>query len=654
MHTKKPFLPTSLLLSFVAALALVLYAGAAVPPAEKLLPDDTLVLFSIPDFSKARDIFNNSPQGQLWRDPSLKAFKDKFMDKVKDQFIAPLERDLSVHLDDYTSLLQGQLTLAVVQDGWMGKDTKDKEPAVLLLVDTKDKSSLLKTNLADLRKKWVDAGKKVRADKIRDVEFSVVTITTNDLPKTLKKDKAADGSSPDQAEALDNADAKKSPFKNEVYVGQSDSLLIVGQSQRAIEKVLARLGGADVKTVSDVPSFEGSQPMFKDSPLYGWVNTKVFVDILTHSADAGDDSASPLGVSMAKVVAAVGLNGLKSISVGYHFSDDGALGTLFLNVPESSRTGIFKILAGEPKEYTPPPFVPINAVKFQRWRIDGQKTWATIQKILNDINPQWLNGLNLLLSTTEGAAKEKNPDFDIKKNLFGNLGDDVIIYSKSPKGDRLADLNSAPSLTLIGSPNAEQLVGALRNLLSFMGTSASPTEREFLGHKIYSLPLPGMPNAKGTTETRTISYAFSGGYLAIGSEDSVLEEYLRSSQGDAKSLRDTPGLSDAMQKVAGPGTSIFSYSNDSETVRVAFEAVRKDFDSLLSDSSMGPIIAATGLTNGTKLKEWFDVSLLPSYDKISKYFSFSVFAETASPEGLAFKGYTPTPSVLKQQAAAGK
>jgi hypothetical protein len=651
MQTKKTSPLKSLLPVFAAALALVYRADAAIPPAEKLLPDDTLVLFSIPDFTKARDIFNKSPQAQLWRDPSLKAFTDKFMDKLKEQFIAPLERDLSAHLDDYTGLLQGQLTLAVVQDGWMGKGTKDKTPAALLLVDTRDKSSQLKTNLADLRKKWVDAGRTVRSEKIRDVEFSIITISTNELPKTLKKDKPADGSSAEQPEALDNSDAKKSPFKSEVYIGQADSLLIVGHSPKAIEKVLARLGGADVKTVSDVPAFEANQAMFKDSPVFGWVNTKVLLDILTHSADSGDDSSGPLGVSVAKVVAATGLNGLRSVAVSYQFSDDGALGTLFLGVPESSRTGIFKILAGESKDYAPPPFVPMDAVKFQRWRIDGQKTWATIQKIISDINPQWLNGLNLLLSTTEGAAKEKNPDFDIKKNLFGNLGDDVIIYSKSPKGTRLADISSAPSLTLIGSPNAEQLVGALRNLLLFVGTSATPTEREFLGHKIYSLPLPGMPNAKGTTETRTISYAFSGGYLAIGSEDSILEEYLRSSQGDAKSLRDTPGLSDATQKVAGPGTSIFTYSNDSETMRVTLEAVKKDFDSLFSDSDLGPVLAATGMSNGTKLKEWLDVSLLPSYDKISKYFSFSVFAETATPDGLAFKGYTPTPAALKQQAA---
>ncbi len=642
----------TILLLFVTAFAATFQAPAAVPPAEKLLPDDTLALFSIPDFARARDLYNNSPQGQLWRDPSLKAFKDKFVDRLKEQFVGPLEHDLGVHLDDYAGLLQGQLTLAVIQNGWAGKQTADVTPALLLLVDTKDKSGQLKTNLTDLRKKWIDAGRKVRTEKIRDVEFSIVTVTTNDLPKTLKKDKPANGS-PDLPEPMENPDSKKSASKKEVYIGQVDSLLVVGDSAKPIEKLLARLGGADVKTVGDVPAFEANRAaVFRDAPVIGWVNTKVLIDILSHADDGSSDAESgPLGVGTGKLLAAIGLTGLKSVALSYRVSDEGAQGTLFLNVPEASRTGIFKILAGEAKEYNPPPFVPIDAVKFQRWRIDGQKTWATIQKMVSDINPQWINGLNLLLSTAEGAAKEKNPDFDIKKNLFGNLGDDVIIYSKAPKGDHSTDLSSGASLTLISSPNAEQLVAALRSVLVFLGTSAPPTEREFLGHKIYSMPLPSMPGPKGASEPASINYAFSGGYLAIASDNSILEEYLRSSQAEGKSLKDTPGLSEATQKVAGTGTSVFTYSNDSETMRVSLEGVKKNFDSLLSDGNLGPVLAAIGITSDTKLKEWLDVSLLPSYDKISKYFSFSVFAETATPEGLAFKGFTPTPPALKQQAA---
>src|SRR5208283_114778 len=100
-------------------------------------------------------------------DPAMKPFKDKFINKLRAEVITPLEHDLGVHFDDYTGLPQGQLTFALVQDAWQGKDGDKNLPALLLLVDTKGKSSQLKTNLSDLRKKWLDAGKTFKTEKIR-------------------------------------------------------------------------------------------------------------------------------------------------------------------------------------------------------------------------------------------------------------------------------------------------------------------------------------------------------------------------------------------------------------------------------------------------------------------------------------------------------
>src|SRR5436189_6345551 len=83
---------------------------AAIPAPEKLLPDDTLVVITAPDFAKLRDVYASCPQTQLWSDPAMKPFKDKFMSKLREEFFQPLERELGVSLDDYAKLPQGQLT----------------------------------------------------------------------------------------------------------------------------------------------------------------------------------------------------------------------------------------------------------------------------------------------------------------------------------------------------------------------------------------------------------------------------------------------------------------------------------------------------------------------------------------------------------------
>jgi hypothetical protein len=48
-----------------------------------------------------------------------------------------------------------------------------------------------------------------------------------------------------------------------------------------------------------------------------------------------------------------------------------------------------------------------------------------------------------------------------------------------------------------------------------------------------------------------------------------------------------------------------------------------------------------------KLREWADFSLLPSYDAISRYFYFSVYAGSFSPEGFTMNFFAPTPPKLR-------
>ena len=71
---------------------------ASTPPPEKLLPDDTLLVVTIPDFSKVRGTFKASSQNQAWTDPAFKPFKDDFLAKWKEQVTDPLERELDINL----------------------------------------------------------------------------------------------------------------------------------------------------------------------------------------------------------------------------------------------------------------------------------------------------------------------------------------------------------------------------------------------------------------------------------------------------------------------------------------------------------------------------------------------------------------------------
>src|SRR5580658_2009068 len=111
---------------------------AAIPPAENLLPADTFVFFTIPDFDALRAAGKVSPQLLFWNDPAMKPFRDKFVDKLTEQYLAPLEKNLGVTLSDFSGLPHGQLTLAVTVNGSNGHD--DTPPGIILLLDAKDQS----------------------------------------------------------------------------------------------------------------------------------------------------------------------------------------------------------------------------------------------------------------------------------------------------------------------------------------------------------------------------------------------------------------------------------------------------------------------------------------------------------------------------------
>lgn len=638
---------------FLAAAILVLnpFAGsAAIPPAEKLLPPDTLFVLSAPDWTKLREVYRKSPQSQFWDDPAMKPFREKFQTRWNEEFVKPLERELGVKFDDYNALLQGQLTFAVTQEDWQGKAKDDGEPAFLFLLDTKDKSELLKKNLATLRQKWSEAGKPIKTEKIRDLEFLVVPMTTNDVPKTLKQ------FFPQHQEVEElGKETDQNERKSELVVGQSGSLLIVGSTVKAVEKVVARLAGGTAPTLADQADFEANRlALFRDAPVYAWFNAKTFVEVIVRAlADKPNpDAPSPLPIPpVDKIISALGLGGIKSIALDYRDTGEGRMLEIFLAVPEAGRAGLTRLLALEARDSMPPAFIPADVVKFQRSRLDGQKAIATLEKMLGDVSPEALNTWNFLLKNGNEAAKQNDPEYDIRKNLFSNLGDDFIAFEKPGRGSSAEEKAAPRALYLIGSPNPDQLAAALKGLLVIVSPeAANPQSREFLGKKIFSLKLPMMRRTApgGTSVNTSLSYVASSGYVAIGTDDAMLEEFLRSSEGPGKALRDLPGLTEAAAKIGGQSTGWFSYEDEAAMMRLLFETLKQ---SAGDTNSATPSVLASAIPFASpekKLKDWLDFSLLPNFDAVAKYFGYTVCAGHTTVEGITFKFYSPTPATLKK------
>jgi len=606
---------------------------AAIPPAENLLPADTLLVVTAPDFSSFRADLHQSPQWLFWNSPAMKPFHDKFISNLNDSLVGPLEADLGIKLADFEDLPQGQLTFAVTQNDWNGKD--ENSPGIVFLLDARDQKDLLKANLAALRKKWTAGGKTIRTQAIRGIPFSVVMISSNDLPDALTNIFRPRP----QTQELGRAPAPEKP--HQLVVGQFDSLLIVGDSVATVDPIVAHLTGSEMRALSDDPAFAADKvTQFHGSPLYyGWFNAKTFFGILATIQPPTPNPDAPTvapPMDMGKIIDALGLTAVTSVSLSYSDSPEGAQANFFIAVPESGRQGILKMFAPVAETAAPPVFVPADVTKFFRCRVDGRRAWQTLQDMVNDISPAAMIGLNAAIDMANANAQQKDPGFDIRKNLFDNLGDDFIRFEKAPDHSP-ADPAGTPSLYLFGVHNGDRAIAAMA--LAPTGQKV-PEPRNFQGHKIYSLPVPGggMPGASSSVPP-FIYCTTSSGYVALTPDVSMLESYLRSAANPPKPLSSLPGLIDAAQHVGGAGNGLFGYENQRELLRTLFKTLNNQSPAGMSGIGPMPFLPQV-------LRDSVDFSLLPDYDAVSKYFYFTVYAGSTTVNGISIEAFAPRPPQL--------
>ncbi|MGA2751242.1 MAG: hypothetical protein ABSG59_20935 [Verrucomicrobiota bacterium] len=620
----------------LALAGLFLQAHSAILPPEKILPKDTVLVVCAPDWVKAWAFMTNTPYGRLWQDPALKPFKDKFIDHATTDLITPMEHNLGIKFSDYQGLAQGQVTYALLPAG--PHDDPDHHFAQILLIDSRDHAAQLKSSLAAVIKKWADAGKPMKSRKIREQDFSTLVLT----PEDLSWSKIFQTAKP--AGAAAEADAKREAKNLEITIGQVDSLLVACNSPDAIERILSRQAGGLVPALEELPAFQGDfGSRLRNSPVYAWVNVKALREVLSKVPPGSDDDTGGGLAKFNTYFTATGLDNVTSASFSYQNSPDGVGAQLFIGAPEDKRAGLLKAFTAEAKDSSAPAFVPADAVKFWRWRLNIPHSWATIESMLNELNPQMVSVLNTVL---QHAGKDKDEHYDLKSELLASLGDDVISYEKVPKATSLADLKSAPSIFLIGSPDPDRLTAALKVAFGVMAqASGGVKDREFLGRKIYFIPAPGSDSAASPV----LSFAGSGGYVAISGDIGLLEEYLRSNDTKAKALMETAGLGEAAQKAGGLGTGWFGYENQNQNMRPVFDVLRKQSLTLsdLIGAPLPSIFSSLSPEQIAKFRDWLDFSLLPPFDSVSKYLYYSVYAGGFSADGFTLKIFAPTPPQLR-------
>ena len=644
--------PLALLLVLVAGLT----ARAAVPAPAQLFPKDTLFIATVPDWTATRTGFAEAAYGRLWAEPSMRPFREKVETALIEKLIGDLEKDTGIKVADYLPILQGQVSFALLPKPAAAagsESARTSDTAMVVVIDAKDQAGVLKQRLSETRQKLTEAKKPLRTEKVRDVEFTTVTVDPKEAksraaarpakdpnapavkgpgksakPGAGDKDKDQDKHADDEDD--DDDDAQGTSRKMDLSFGQVGSALVITDSIQSIEALVAGLTGGSVTSLADNEDYRGSVTAAALREAYGylWVNFSAVYKSIESGADQLKPQANAMGIDPRKALSAFGLQGLKSMTVSASRNADGEFATLSLGVPESGRVGLFKLLAIEAKDSAPPAFVPADAVKFSRWRLDGARLWASLESMLQQVSPQLGGFLQMSLAA---LGKDKDASFDFRKSFIANLGDDMISYEKAPKGTTLAVLAAPPSVTLLGSGNPEQLAAGLRAAAALLPTgSEEPKVRDFNGKKVYGVRLA----AVGPGSAAPLEFAAGSGFVVLSDQPALLEEFLRSSEGTPKSLRGLPGLVDAAGKVGGMSQGIFGYEDQREVARAKWEALRQG-----DVTKLAPPGTPAGQVKS--MQELFDLSLLPPFESVSKYFNLMVYAGRWDPQGFSLKAFSP-------------
>lgn len=630
----------------LSALALTFKCHSAEIPHEKILPSDTLVFATIPDYNKAVNLFNNSAGGMFLKDPSMKAFIEKFSSKWHSDVVVPLEKELGIKFADYSGIVNGQVSFALnIAPG--NESAAMPQVAVTVLIESREGKENLTKAIQDIKQKYSKSGGEIKSAKVGNTGYDIFVVNSEAIDKIIDK------VFPDPTEgweSLDGPKPKKENKKYEISVCQLDSLLILSTKQSVIEKLITNASGNSPDALANYENFKNRFQKKGDyTTFFAWFRADLLTGILKILDALPKEEQSPF--DPLRILKTTGILSIKDISLIMNTQPEGGEMEIFGRLPKNELTGFLKALVPQQKDSTPPSFVPANSASFVRYRLDFQQTWTQIENVLNQIDPKIISVLNLMLQT---AGRAKDPNFDWKKNIIGNLGDDLIVYTKIPEKVSFENINRTPRIVLLNSKNPDELGASIRFLSALSPKPPEIKEKDIAGKKVYywqeQQPPLEMPIGQKQNPPQRFTYISSvANYTVFANDQKILEEFLNFSESKANPLKNLPGFNEALNKAGNQNSGLILFSNDRENMRMQFNVLKNEPDTVAAFIGITPIGMRLGLAEDSKVfKEWIDASLLPDFEKVAKYFNFTLSSLTVTDDGIMLKSVTPNSPELKK------
>ena len=486
---------TSLLLPVFLIAATWLPASPKLPLAN-LVDDQTLLALSVSDAPALLRGWDASPLASSWSDPQIVKFLAPLREQMQvDQWDADTQAATGLSVRELLGLVEGEVLFALPSFNY-SQANSSSVPAFLLALEVGARGPKIEKILADAAEKRglkeeteTFAGVLVHVRALnapRDADAAGATSTETRAPRTL-------------AWALVDGVWLISTTKERVFaaidaVQQGGLPASLGTSER-FQRTRQRVGAAQALAYLNLPA------------IYPLVQEAV---VAAKAKSAGKPNA--LGLDPEAVLNALGLDVLGEAYAAVALEPTQA--RLDTGLAYTEERGVMRLVAYQPGPTSQPDWVPAKWPNVSTARFSVPKAYDGLEALVNAVSP-------MLFGMAQGQLRsfDKKIGFDLRRDLIGSLGDDLVTAYALPSGQDAATVPSwtqMDQLIAVSLVNEEAFLRSVNALKALAGPAAEQlfSQRDYLGNTLYTLNVPTAPGASGAA--RGFSYAIAQKMLLVG------------------------------------------------------------------------------------------------------------------------------------------
>lgn len=582
---------------------------AKLPAAEKMMPEDTFVMFSVENVQQFNESFEKTDVYKLFTDPAMKPFVDKFKNAFEDIKKKTNKFDFMFEGKDVKP--QGRSVFGVL---FNEKTFEGGNPTVVGAMEFGDNLENAKKAVDKAIEMSIDAGATRKKQNMMGVE---VTTLIND--EVTMRDPNSGNAMARKVKEINIA------FVDDAFVFSMDADMdvfayVLGQAKgKGAGNSLGE--SADFVSAMQATQLSNSIDMF--------VNIKPILEI----AKKKNTSANP-----EKEMEALGLSNISCLAMQLN-SDDKTnnLQTKSLLKINGEKKGIMKMFEPGNKSLNVPGFVDSSAgsISFINWDIN--KAFGVLSQTLMTIQPQ----AAMMLGMAQIPSPDGTKMLTLQNDLLAHLGSQIVV-AVTYDDDQQDDMQYQSSVVAIETSNAAKLEETISAVHGMFVAAANPElKRDFMGRSIYLIDAskmgqmmggPGMMNMNAPQPAAMpimpkVGITVTDKYLVIGAEADVEKVLRKLDDKDGKKLDEMKWYSVAKSKVPS-SVGFAEFVNNRENLRVLWKMIKAK-----GVAAFNPMLA--GQTG--EFDKFVDFSLLPDYEVIEKYIGISTSYMKSTEDGFYYE-----------------